>query len=221
MQATTDRSVLVTADAGTKAPLLVFWDPASGQPFSTVQQSHAAGVLSMAISADGQHLATLSAAHRDEEAADEGAAAATQEVGCLVSRMMWRQLHAASRVQQVVHSLLIQLQVSVWDISAVTTSSSSSAGQLQPLVTTAVPAGDVQTHIAFHPEYRAELVTNGAKRVLFWRHEQQHAQQEGEGGQHTLSFDCPPFRPTEFQQATGDFVTSVFVPNSTQVCRQQ
>lgn len=61
MQATADRTLLATADAGAKAPLLVLWDPGTGQPVSTVQQPHAAGVLSMAFSADGQSLATLSA----------------------------------------------------------------------------------------------------------------------------------------------------------------
>lgn len=61
MQATADRSPLITADAGLIDSLLVFWDPETGQPLTTVQRPHAAGVLAMAVSADGQHLATLSA----------------------------------------------------------------------------------------------------------------------------------------------------------------
>lgn len=61
IQATADRSLLITADAGDSNSLLVFWDPQTGQPVSTVQQPHAAGVLAMAVSADGQQLATLSA----------------------------------------------------------------------------------------------------------------------------------------------------------------
>jgi WD40 repeat protein len=61
MQATADRSLLITADAGLDNSLLVFWDPETGQPVTTVQRPHAGGVLAMAVSASGQHLATLSA----------------------------------------------------------------------------------------------------------------------------------------------------------------
>jgi WD40 repeat protein len=103
------------------------------------------------------------------------------------------------------------LQVSVWDISTV---SSESSSQLQPVSTTAGPAGDVQTCIAFHPDDPTELVTNGAKRVLFWRRQQQ--QQQATSNQ-PMSCYSPPFRPTEFQQAVGDFVTSIFVPGTSQV----
>lgn len=71
MQARPDRSLLVTADAGTKPSLLVFWDPVAGQPVATVQEPHAAGVLSMAISADGRQLATLSALAAAQD--DQGA----------------------------------------------------------------------------------------------------------------------------------------------------
>jgi WD40 repeat protein len=67
VQATPDRSLLITADAGPQASLLVFWDPATGQPVTTVQQPHAAGVVSMAVSADGCLLATLSAPAQDSQ----------------------------------------------------------------------------------------------------------------------------------------------------------
>jgi hypothetical protein len=100
------------------------------------------------------------------------------------------------------------LQVSVWDIGTV---SSESSSQLQPVSTTAVPAGDIQSSIAFHPDDPTELVSNGARRVLFWRQQQQPAANQ------PMSCYSPPFRPTEFQQAVGDFVTSVFVPGTSQV----
>lgn len=79
MQATADRLLLITADAGQKPSLLVVWDPATGQPVSTVHQPHAAGVLSMAVSTDGKQLATLSAPSQHDS--DE----ATQEVSVCVS----------------------------------------------------------------------------------------------------------------------------------------
>lgn len=99
-------------------------------------------------------------------------------------------------------------QVSIWDISSV---SSSRPNQLQPLTTTAVPAGDSQTCIAFHQQDPTDLVTNGPKRVLFWRRQQQGEQEQG------MSCYSPPFRPAEFQQTVGDFLASVFVPHTTQV----
>lgn len=71
MQATPDRSLLITADAGPKASLLVFWDPATGQPISTVQDPHAGGVISMAVSADGRQLATIGAPTQDSEGSQQ------------------------------------------------------------------------------------------------------------------------------------------------------
>lgn len=79
MQATVDRLLLITADAGHNTSLLVLWDPATGQPVSTVQQPHAAGVLAMAVSADGQQLATLSAPTGDSDSQ-----IAQQEVGTVL-----------------------------------------------------------------------------------------------------------------------------------------
>jgi WD40 repeat protein len=76
MQATAHRSLLITADAGHNSSLLVFWDPATGQPVSTVQQPHASGVLTMAVSADHQQLATLSAPTGDPDSQN-----VQQEVG--------------------------------------------------------------------------------------------------------------------------------------------
>lgn len=101
------------------------------------------------------------------------------------------------------------LQVSVWDISSVC-SSRPTADQLQPRTTTAVPAGDHQTCIAFHQQDPTELVTNGPRRVFFWRQQQPPLER-------TLSYYSPPVRPTEFQQTVGDFLVSAFVPNTTQV----
>jgi hypothetical protein len=61
----------VSADAGTEASLLMFWDPESGQPLHTVQQPHAGGLLALAISHDGRFLATLSAAGVSGDSAQE------------------------------------------------------------------------------------------------------------------------------------------------------
>jgi hypothetical protein len=97
-------------------------------------------------------------------------------------------------------------QVSMWDISSV---AASSPNQLQPLSTTPVPAGDLQTWIIFSQQDATELVTSGCKRVVFWRQQQDQRQ--------PMSFSCPSFRPAEFQQSVGDFLASAFVPNTTQV----
>jgi hypothetical protein len=97
------------------------------------------------------------------------------------------------------------LQVSVWDLTTVSTHPS----QLQPLSKTAVPTGDTQTCITFHPQDPTELVTNGSRRVLFWRQQQQAKQ--------PMNFYSPPLKPTEFQQAVGEFVASAFVPGTSQV----
>lgn len=95
----------------------------------------------------------------------------------------------------------------MWDLTTV----SSHPSQLQPLSTTEVPAGDTQTCIAFHSQDRTELVTNGPKRVIFWRQQQQQQAEQ------PMSYYSPPLKPTEFQQAVGEFVASAFVPGTTQV----
>jgi WD40 repeat protein len=62
LAAPADRSLLISADTGPDDSLLVGWDPASGQPLWSVPRPHATGgVAAMALSADGQLLATLSA----------------------------------------------------------------------------------------------------------------------------------------------------------------
>lgn len=58
---TEDRSHVVTADTGPEA-LLVVWNVRTGLPTRTVQQPHRHGVSTMDMSADGQWLATVSAA---------------------------------------------------------------------------------------------------------------------------------------------------------------
>lgn len=60
LAASDDRSLLVSADAGADS-LLVFWDPATGQPIRTLQQPHAAGVVAVAVAPGACQMATLSA----------------------------------------------------------------------------------------------------------------------------------------------------------------
>lgn len=97
------------------------------------------------------------------------------------------------------------MQLSLWDISKLPTSCDT---ELQPAATAMLPAGEVQTHVAFHPNDPSDLVTNGVRRVLFW---QQHP-----AGQQ-LSCYSPPFRSSDFQQSVGGFVASTFVPGTSQV----
>lgn len=47
--------------------MLVFWDPANGQPIRTLTQPHAAGVVAIAVSPDASQMATLSAVAGPED----------------------------------------------------------------------------------------------------------------------------------------------------------
>jgi cilia- and flagella-associated protein 251 len=61
MAATSDRMVLITADSG-QAALLVVWNARNGSPIFTLERPGGRGIQAMDISPDGQHLVTLSSA---------------------------------------------------------------------------------------------------------------------------------------------------------------
>eukprot|EP00232_Nephroselmis_pyriformis_P024102 CAMPEP_0182866546 /NCGR_PEP_ID=MMETSP0034_2-20130328/8259_1 /TAXON_ID=156128 /ORGANISM="Nephroselmis pyriformis, Strain CCMP717" /LENGTH=717 /DNA_ID=CAMNT_0024998875 /DNA_START=137 /DNA_END=2286 /DNA_ORIENTATION=- len=55
-----DGSTIVTADAGEDS-MLVLWDAYTGVPRRTISSPHALGIVALDISADGEHLVTISA----------------------------------------------------------------------------------------------------------------------------------------------------------------
>jgi hypothetical protein len=121
--------------------------------------------------------------------------------------------------------------------------------ELTRLATTPIPGGDEQTWVRFSPDDPTELVTNGARRVYFWRAPPQLQQRAaaaaaasavpatpgapgaasqgavgGSGGRCTeqlapMSYYSPPLAAADFRQAVGAFLASVFVPGTTQVRR--
>ena len=101
-------------------------------------------------------------------------------------------------------------QVSLWSMAALLTPPEAAPpgqGPLRPLVTTLVPAGDVQHSIRFSPNNPAELISNGRRRVYFW---------SWAPGSPRFQYYSPPLRSRDFKQSVGDFVSSVFVPGTTQ-----
>lgn len=69
--------------------------------------------------------------------------------------------------------------------------------------------GDVQSCVNYHQDDMSELVTNGKRRAYFWRSQLP--------GTRLISYYSPPLKASDFHQEVGDFMTSVFVPGSTQV----
>ncbi|KAG2448277.1 hypothetical protein HYH02_006861 [Chlamydomonas schloesseri] len=101
-------------------------------------------------------------------------------------------------------------EVSLWSMAALLTPPDAAPpgqGPLRPLVTTLVPAGDVQHSIRFSPNNPAELISNGRRRVYFW---------SWAPGSPRFQYYSPPLRSRDFKQSVGDFVSSVFVPGTTQ-----
>jgi WD40 repeat protein len=65
--ATSDRKLLLSADAGSDS-LLVVWDVASQQPTHTIVAPHKHGIVAMALSPGDAQLVTLGAVTSEEEA---------------------------------------------------------------------------------------------------------------------------------------------------------
>jgi hypothetical protein len=99
------------------------------------------------------------------------------------------------------------LQVAVWDLSDLASPGSTT---LRPTITTLVPPGDPQLAVKFNVNNPVEFITNGKRRVYFWQLPPRLA-----GG--AMSFYSPPLKASDFSQGVGDFITSTFVPNSSQV----
>eukprot|EP00775_Hariotina_reticulata_P011389 gene11389-11537_t len=97
-------------------------------------------------------------------------------------------------------------EIALWDLRPLTASMSSTP--MQPVAVTPVPAGDTQLHVCYNPDDMTELLSNGARRAYFWRSQLP--------GTRLLSYYSPPMRASDFHQAVGDYVTSVFVPGSKQ-----
>eukprot|EP00878_Enallax_costatus_P028053 GHUV01030257.1.p1 GENE.GHUV01030257.1~~GHUV01030257.1.p1 ORF type:complete len:640 (+),score=169.39 GHUV01030257.1:876-2795(+) len=97
-------------------------------------------------------------------------------------------------------------EISVWDLRPLTASPSSTP--MTAAATTPIPTGDVQTCVCYNQNDMSELVTNGRRRSYFWRSQLP--------GSKLISYYSPPLKASDFHQEVGDFVTSVFVPGSTQ-----
>lgn len=94
----------------------------------------------------------------------------------------------------------------MWDLSDL----ASPGVTLRPTITTLVPPGDPQLAVKFNVNNPSEFITNGKRRVYFWQLPPRLA-----GG--ATSFYSPPLKASDFSQSVGDFITSTFVPNSSQV----
>lgn len=71
----------------------------------------------------------------------------------------------------------------------------------------------MQTCLCYNPDDISELLSNGKRRTYFWRSQLP--------GSQLISYYSPPLRASDFHQEVGDFIASVFVPGTTQVCTRQ
>lgn len=127
-------------------------------------------------------------------------AARCRNYGCI------RAFNFSSRSRNCCYA--VWLQISLWDLLSLT--AASSTNPMQPVATTPIPTGDVQTRVCYNPNDTTELLTNGNRRTYFWRSQLP--------GSTLISYYSPPLRAADFHQEVGDFVASVFVPGTTQVC---
>ncbi|GIL72955.1 hypothetical protein Vretimale_4604 [Volvox reticuliferus] len=187
---TDDRSHVITADQGPES-LLVVWNVRTGLPTCTVQRPHRHGVYCMDVSLDGLWLATFSAP--DPETNE-------QEVSLWSLSAL---LDPAAALQQ---ARLQQQQQGGTETGGERAPSGPSP--LRPIVTTVMPVGDIQFSLRFSPNNPQELISNGKKRVYFW---------SWTPGATRFQYYSPPLRSRDFKQKkVADFVSSVFVPGTTQ-----
>ncbi|GFR40429.1 hypothetical protein Agub_g1003 [Astrephomene gubernaculifera] len=186
---TDDRAHVITADTGPEA-LLVVWNVRTGLPTCTIRQPHRHGVSTMDVSVDGAWLASIGAADPDS---------GEQEVALWSLAALLNPAAAASAPPSTAAADGTQ--------PPQPPQPRGPGGPLRPLVTTVVPAGDVQHSIRFSPNNPQELISNGRRRVYFW---------SWAPGSPRFQYYSPPLRSRDFKQAVGDFVSSVFVPGTTQ-----
>ena len=123
------------------------------------------------------------------------------------------------------HSIVFNLspQLTIWQLSR-RSQQQQPQEEVQPpqrLASSSVPGGEAQVWISFNPSNSSELVTNRARRVYFWRVPPAAAAGpgggDGGGTAPALAYYSPPLVASDFRQAVGDFLASVFVPRTSQV----
>jgi cilia- and flagella-associated protein 251 len=72
-----------------------------------------------------------------------------------------------------------------------------------PIVSAAVVTRDRQKCIRFHRKNSHQLISNGARRVIFW---------DWSDKTRKMKFFSPPVSSREFKQSVGEFTMSVFLP---------
>ncbi|GLC51075.1 hypothetical protein PLESTB_000463200 [Pleodorina starrii] len=187
---TDDRSHVITADQGPES-LLVVWNVRTGLPTCTVQRPHRHGVFTMDVSLDGMWLATFSAPDPDtheQEVSLWSLSALLDPAAAYQARQQQMQQQGGGSPSQ--------------------SGERAAAGPLRPVVTTVMPLGDIQFSLRFSPNNPQELISNGKKRVYFW---------SWSPGASRFQYYSPPLRSRDFKQKkVADFVSSVFVPGTTQ-----
>ncbi|EFJ51972.1 hypothetical protein VOLCADRAFT_103176 [Volvox carteri f. nagariensis] len=192
---TDDRSHVITADQGPES-LLVVWNVRTGLPTCTVQRPHRHGVYCMDVSLDGLWLATFSAP--DPETSE-------QEISLWSLSALLDPAAAAMQARQYQQQ---QQQAGGTEGSAGGGVAAGGPNPLRPIVTTVMPVGDIQFSLRFSPNNPQELISNGKKRVYFW---------SWSPGGSRFQYYSPPLRSRDFKQKkVADFVSSVFVPGTTQ-----
>lgn len=238
------RSFLVSADAG-PAGRVVAWDADSGAPLWSLGAPHAHGVAAAALSDDAAMLATLGAAAPDGPGAGVAAAGAQgQELA------VWRLPPlpgGAPRDSDSRGSALAGGAAGTapswggpWTDGQQPVELQQTPAAPQRLAAAAVPGPERQTWLCFGPTTdsgggraaAAEVVTNGARRVLAWRlapnRDAGRAVVEGAGGGLSLTaaapapawaLSCCPLPPaaTGLKRRVGAMLASVFVPGTKQV----
>lgn len=203
LEAPPDRSFLVSADAGPDS-LLVAWDPESEQPLWSVRAPHEGGVAAMALSGDGRLLATLSAPRPPAALPACGGSSGGgggDGTGAQQELTVWRLPDLRRPAQQA-------------------EGEGGDTACAERVASSSVPGQEPQRWVRFNPEDASELVTNGARRIYFWRVTLDGATEAAApAGGGVLSYYSPPRVAADFRQAgrVGDFLASAFVPGSTQV----
>lgn len=163
-------------------------------------QGHRNPIIASCVSANRRFVVTA-------DAGDESMMIIWDTYSCLPVRFIPVQQHGGVLACDMSHDAMYIATVSKATPQTISLWAWTSETVEGPEITATVTAKDEQNCICFNPDDPRLVMTNGAKRVIFWS-----------WAENVWKFFAPPISAREVKQTIGNFTQSVFVPGTSMAC---